>query len=102
MHHWFIIEMHDVGQSIRAVAVDVTMVIKVNSHKSTMLNHPTIFFNETLIAHTSCQKHFGMHLDEKLNFNTHIKEKIAKANKGIGTVCKLAHVLPTESLVTIT
>ena len=71
------------------------------SHKNTMLNHPTIFFNETPVAHTSCQKHLGMHLDEKLNFNTHIKEKIAKANKGIGIICKLAHVLPRESLVTI-
>ena len=29
-----------------------------------------------------------MHLDEKLNFNTHIKEKIAKANKGIGIIGK--------------
>ena len=44
------------------------------SRKSTMLN--PIFFNETPIANTSCQKHLGMHLDEKLNFNTHIKEKI--------------------------
>ena len=32
------------------------------SLKSTMLNHPSIFFNETL-AHTSCQKHLGMYLD---------------------------------------
>ena len=71
------------------------------SCKNIMLNHPTIFFNETPVAHTSCQKHLGMHLDEKLNFNTHIKEKIAKANKGIGIICKLAHVLPRESLVTI-
>ena len=46
-------------------------------------------------------KNLGMHLDEKLNFNTHIKEKIAKANKGIGIIRKLAHVLPRESLVTI-
>ena len=35
------------------------------SHKSTMLNHPTIFFDETPVAHTSCQKHLRMHLDEK-------------------------------------
>ena len=71
------------------------------SHKNTMLNHPTIFFNETPVAHTSCQKHLGMHLDEKLNFNTHIKGKTAKANKGIGIILKLAHVLPRKSLVTI-
>ena len=55
-----------------------------------MLNHPTIFCNETPVAHTSCEKHLGMHLDEKLNFNTRIKGKIAKANKGIGIICKLA------------
>ena len=42
-----------------------------------------------------------MHLDEKLNFNTHIKEKIAKANKGTGIICKLARVLPWESLANI-
>ena len=40
-------------------------------------------------------------LDEKLNFNTHVKEKITKANKGIGVIRKLAHVLPRESLITI-
>ena len=45
--------------------------------------------------------HLGMHLNEKLNFNTYLKEKIAKANKGIGIICKLAHALPRESLVTI-
>ena len=73
----------------------------VFSHKSTMLNHPTIFFNETLVANTACQKHLGIYLDEKLNFNTHIKENIAKANKGIGIIHKLAHVLPRESLGTI-
>ena len=35
------------------------------SRKNTMLNHPAIFFNETSVAHTSCQKHLGMHVDEK-------------------------------------
>ena len=35
-----------------------------------------------------------MHLDEKLNFNHHVKEKNVKANKGIGLIHKLAHVVP--------
>ena len=34
-------------------------------------------------------------------FYTHIKEKIAKANKGIGIIHKLAHLLPRESVITI-
>ena len=71
------------------------------SRKHTMLNFPTIFFNETPVAHTSCQKHLRMHLGEKLKFNTHIKEEIAKANKGIGIIRKLAHVLPSKSFLTI-
>ena len=41
---------------------------------------------------TTCQKHLGMHIHEKLNFNHHVKEKIAKTNKGIGLICKLAHL----------
>ena len=42
-----------------------------------------------------------MHLDEKLSFNTHIKDKIAKANKAIGIIRKLSYFLPRESLITI-
>ena len=57
--------------------------------------------NEDPVAKSSCQKHLGMHLDEKLNFNTHIMEKIAKANKGIGIIRKVAHLLPRKSLITI-
>ena len=40
-----------------------------------------------------------MHLDEKLNFNHHVKEK--NANEGIGLIRKLAHVLPRQSLLII-
>ena len=71
------------------------------SHKNTKTDYPTVFFKEVPVAHTPCQKHLGMHLDEKLNFQTHIKEKIAKANKGTGIIHKLAKVLPRESLITI-
>ena len=42
-----------------------------------------------------------MHLDDKLNFNHHVKEKNVKANKGIGLIHKLAHVVPRQSLLTI-
>ena len=36
-----------------------------------------------------------------MNFNHHGKEKVAKANKAIGLIRKLAHVLPEQSLLTI-
>ena len=42
-----------------------------------------------------------MHLDIKLNFNQHFKEKISKANKVIGIVRKLNNTLLRTSLLTI-
>ena len=70
-------------------------------HKSNKTDHPVVYFNEAPVAKASSQKHPGMHLDEKLNFNTRVKEKTAKANKGIGIIRKLSHLLPRESLITI-
>ena len=71
------------------------------SRKNIKTDHPIVFFNEAPVVHTPCQKHIGMHLDEKLNFNTHINENIAIANKSIGIIRELDHVLPRESLITI-
>ena len=42
-----------------------------------------------------------MYRDEKLNFLQHIKEKTSKANRGIGLIQKLRHILPRHSLITI-
>ena len=46
------------------------------SWKSKKTDHPTVYFNHAPVTHTNCHKHFGMYLDEKLNFLQHItKEK---------------------------
>ena len=42
-----------------------------------------------------------MQLDVKLNFSHHVREKISKANNGIGLIHKLAYVLCRQSLLTI-
>ena len=47
------------------------------------------------------QKHLGVYLDEKLNFITHITEKIGRAGKGIGVMKKLFKSLPRNVLLTI-
>ena len=39
------------------------------SHKSKKVDHPVVYFNNAPVAKASCQKHLGMHLDEKLSFN---------------------------------
>ena len=50
------------------------------SRKTNKINHPTATFNTFPVARTPYQKHLGLHLDEKLNFNHHINVKISKAN----------------------
>ena len=71
------------------------------SHKSHKLAHPPVIFNNVPVKRCSIQKHLGIHLDEKLNFNHHVKEKITKANKGIGVIKKLSNTLPRDALLTI-
>ena len=71
------------------------------SRKSKKIDHPTVYFNHAPVPHTDCHKHLGMYLDEKLNFLQHIKEKTSKANRGIGVIQKLRHILPRHSLITI-
>ena len=61
----------------------------------------TVYFNHDPAAHTNCHKRLEIYLDEKLNFLQHIKEKTSKANRGIGVIQKLRHILPRHSLITI-
>ena len=69
--------------------------------KTNKISYPTTAFNTVPVARTSCQKHLGLYLDEKLNFSQHINIKISKANKGTRIIKKLSHILPRKSLVTI-
>ena len=71
------------------------------SCKSHKLAHPPVLFNNAPVKKCSTQKHLGIHLDEKLNFNHHVKEKITKAHKGIGVIKKLSNTLPRDALPTI-
>ena len=59
------------------------------SKKAQKLFHPTVLFNNIPVKHSAVQKHLGVYLHEKLNFITHITEKILKASKGIGVFKKL-------------
>ena len=60
--------------------------------------HPSVFFNDIIVERSTSQKHLGIHLDEKLDFNAHIKEKISKAYRGIGIIKKLQSKLPRNVL----
>ena len=71
------------------------------SRKINKVYHPPLLFNNSTVQQISSQKHLGIHLDEELTFKHHINEKINKANKGIGIICKLDNILPRSALFTI-
>ena len=71
------------------------------SKRAQKLFQPTVLFNNIPVQHSTFQKHLGVYLDEKLNFNTYITEKIGKASIRIGVIKKLFKSLPTNALLTI-
>ena len=71
------------------------------SRKHQKISHPSIYFNNNPIESVSSQKHLGMILDTKLNFQEHVKNILTKVNKTIGLLRKLQNILPRESSLTI-
>ena len=47
------------------------------------------------------QKHLGLKVDERLNFNEYLKGRFAIINQGIGMLKKFSNSLPRHSLVTL-
>ena len=54
------------------------------SRKTNKINHTNTTFDRIPVSCTPCQKHLGLYLHEKLNFNHHINVKNLKANKVTG------------------
>ena len=65
------------------------------------LTPPTVLFNNIPVQHSTFQKHLGVYLDGKRNFNTDITEKLVKASKVIGVIKSLFKSLPRNVLLTI-
>ena len=55
--------------------------MKLFSLESLTQSFPPVKFSENNITKCSYQKHLGIVLDLKLNFNTHIDQKTKKCNK---------------------
>ena len=71
------------------------------SRKHQKISHPSIYFSNNPIESVSSQKHLGMILDNKLNFQERIKNIVTKVNKTIELLQKLQNILPRGSLLTI-
>ena len=65
------------------------------------LSYPSVKFNNNDIVTCSDQKHLGIVLDSKLNFASHVNQKIKKCNKLIGLIRRLSVHLPRNALLTI-
>ena len=73
----------------------------VFSRKRSLVSHPSLTFNNIPVAQTSSQKHLGMHLDKKLNFEEHLSKVETKVNKSVGIIRKLQNLLPRSALLTV-
>ena len=71
------------------------------SRKNKKQIHPPLHFNKNLVQQTDLQKHLGLHLDPKLDFQEHLKKVIAKVNKPTALLRKLRTILPRPTLLTI-
>ena len=68
------------------------------SRKTNKISHPTTNFTTIPVACTSCQKHLGLYLDEKLKFSQHINMKTSKANNRIRIIKRLSHIFQESPL----
>ena len=71
------------------------------SHKRDNENYSSLMFDDTKVQLATCQKHLGLVLDSKLDFNEHIDNKINKCNKIISIMKKLSLILSRKSWLTI-
>ena len=76
-------------------------VIFSRKTSSNNLSHPPIKININNISKCPHQKHLGIVLDSKLNFNAHADQKIKKCSRIIGLIRRLSINLPRNALLTI-
>ena len=56
-------------------------------------NHNQFYFNHNSVKQVPTQKHLGVYLDTKLNFQEHLNNIISKVNKTIRLLRKLQALL---------
>ena len=71
------------------------------SRKIQKLSQPSLIFYNNIVTQSIAQKHLGMVLDTRLDFQEYLKSIFSKVNKTIGSLQKLQHILPRSPLLTI-
>ena len=68
------------------------------SCKKNRPNHPSFFFNGTVVPKVNEQNHLGLTLDSKLSFERQLNEKLMKAKRIVGIIKYLSSFLPLKTL----
>ena len=71
------------------------------SRRRSQVNHPELFFNNSVVSKVNAHKHLGLILQNDLSFDKHVEEKIRKARKTIGIMKQLSSILPLGALIQI-
>ena len=71
------------------------------SCKIKKISHPPLNFNNNSVKQVQCQKHLGIHLDNKLDFCENLQNIFKQVNRTIGLLHKLQNNLPRAPFVTI-
>ena len=71
------------------------------SQKSEVHSHPPLTFNYNDDKKRTHQKHLGIILDSKLDFDIHVDNKIKQCYKMIGIIKRLSISVPRKALLTI-
>ena len=64
-------------------------------------DYPPLYFNDSSVKETCTQKHLGMLLDFRLDFQEHWKSLLKKVNKTVALLRKFQNILPRSTLLTI-
>ena len=71
------------------------------SRKKSKVIHPNLTFIGKDVHSSFFQKHLGLVLDSKLNFDMHLKENISIVNNDIALLRKLRYSIPRKPLLSI-
>ena len=71
------------------------------SQKLDKVVYPPLKFNNSDVQSANSQKHLGLVLDSKLDFNENVNNKTNKRNNSIGIMRKLSLTLSRNSLLTV-
>ena len=71
------------------------------SRKRSIASYPPLTFNNIPVVQTNSQKHFGMQLYKKLNFEEHLSKVESKVNQTFDIIRNLQNVSPRSELLSI-